>query len=392
MPADEPIGPDSGTRREPRLRSRDRDAVAGEFDCKHQRLAALMNREGFDALVLADQANFSWLSCGGRGFVPVASVEAVAAFVVTRHKVTLVTNNIEMGRLAAEELPAVDLDEESFPWHAADKARDDIIARVAGSGKVGWDLPGAGRICVGDMIARLRWALVPEEIERYRETGALAEEALRAAAMAARPGWTEHRIAAGVAEQVQKRGMEPIVILIACDDRTRTWRHPLPTENRLRDIAMLVLCARKGGLIASLTRLVKFSPVDGELARKHKAVCEVDAALITASKVGRSFGSVFQEGVACYKNTGFPDEWQLHHQGGPTGYAPREFLATAHVDEPIVANQAIAWNPSIAGTKSEDTIIVGDDGFEIITAPKQWPTVTVEAGGVAVERADILVP
>jgi len=364
---------------------------ADEFNRKHERLVALMGREGFDALVLAHQANFSWLGCGARGFVPLSSVEAIGAFVVRRSGVTLVTNNIEMERLLAEELPGIPLEKASFPWHAPCEAREDAIGKAAGSGKVAWDLPGDGRLCAADSVARERWSLLPSEIERYRRLGTLAEEALRTAALAVEPGWSECEIAAALAVEVEERGMEPVVILIACDDRIKTWRHPLPTDNRLEDIAMLVLGARKWGLVASLTRLVKFSPVDDDLARRHLAVCHVDATLNTGSKTGRAFGEVLKDGIACYESTGFADEWHFHHQGGPTGYAPRDFLATPETTEPILSNQALAWNPSIAGTKSEDTIIVSNDGFEILTAPKEWPTIDVEARGVTMKRADILV-
>ena len=56
-----------------------------------------------------------------------------------------------------------------------------------------------------------------------------------------------------------------------------------------------------------------------------------------------------------------------------------------------VANQAFAWNPSITGTKSEDTILATDKGPALLTRPVDWPTLEVEFAGRTVPRADILV-
>jgi antitoxin VapB len=49
-----------------------------------------------------------------------------------------------------------------------------------------------------------------------------------------------------------------------------------------------------------------------------------------------------------------------------------------------------AWNPSITGAKSEDTILVGNDGNENVTAIPGWPAITVKVDGRVVERPDIL--
>jgi hypothetical protein len=35
---------------------------------------------------------------------------------------------------------------------------------------------------------------------------------------------------------------------------------------------------------------------------------------------------------------------------------------------------AFAWNPTIQGAKSEDTVLVTENGFEVLTATGEWPT------------------
>ena len=141
----------------------------------------------------------------------------------------------------------------------------------------------------------------------------------------------------------------------------------------------------------ALTRIIYFGSLPGDLRDKHDVVTRVDARLIASSRVGMRFCDVFMEGVRAYEELGYPDEWKNHHQGGPIGYQDREFLATPETEIAILPNQAIAWNPSVPGTKSEDTILVGEDEVEMITRGRTgWPMVKVEVGGQAIFRPDIL--
>ena len=154
---------------------------------------------------------------------------------------------------------------------------------------------------------------------------------------------------------------------------------------------MVVLCARKWGLIASLTRLVHFGELPSSIRRKHDAVVKVDAAFISRTRPGTKVGEILEYGRKTYAEVGHPEEWKFHHQGGPTGYAGRDYKATPDNENIIQANQAVAWNPSIAGTKSEDTIIALGKKTEILTSVRGWPMIEVEIEGARLERPDILV-
>ncbi len=178
--------------------------------------------------------------------------------------------------------------------------------------------------------------------------------------------------------------------LIATDQRIYNYRHPLPTGKELERYAMLVLCARRWGLVASVTRLVHFGPLPDELRRKAEALAQIDATFLAASRPGKSLGEVFQEGMAAYAAAGYPDEWQLHHQGGPAAYEPREYVATPGSTDLVLAGQAYAWNPSITGTKSEDTVLISEAGYEVITEIEGWPMLEVEVDGQVHSRPAIL--
>ncbi|MFR8180728.1 MAG: hypothetical protein ACLU80_13465 [Dorea sp.] len=79
-----------------------------------------------------------------------------------------------------------------------------------------------------------------------------------------------------------------------------------------------------------------------------------------------------------------------YHQGGPTGYGCREFTVTPETKGVIKKNQAYAWNPTIAGTKCEDTTFLADNGVEIFTRTKAWPCTVIETEYGSCSVADIL--
>jgi hypothetical protein len=57
------------------------------------------------------------------------------------------------------------------------------------------------------------------------------------------------------------------------------------------------------------------------------------------------------------------------------GYECRDFCVTPSSKGRIAPRQMVGWNPSIAGTKSEDTILSADSAGapEILTAMSDWP-------------------
>jgi len=264
------------------------------------------------------------------------------------------------------------------------------IASLTRGMKLGVDASFPDALDLSHEVVSLRSQLTPEEGNRYRELGKLCARGMRQAIDAVRPGMSEYEIAGALAQSVESKGVQAVVNLIATDERIFSYRHPLPTDKKLRHYAMLVLCGRKWGLICSVTRLVHFGVLPNEIRHKSEAVARIDAEMIAATRPGRTLGDVFSKAQSVYAETGHPDEWQLHHQGGSAGYAPREVTATPGSPEPILIGQAFAWNPSITGAKSEDTILVGKGSNEIITEMAGWPNIEIQVGEQIIKRPAIL--
>jgi Xaa-Pro aminopeptidase len=346
-----------------------------EFDFKQDRIQSLLSTNHLDALVLLRVSSFAWATCGAASYVNTATSDGASSLLITPAGHYIITNNIEAPRLEQEEnLAGQGWELRIAPWHEANSA----VAELTRDLRLGADVPFTGAADLSNEVAHLRSNLTPEEGERFRMLGQICAEAMDNAARSIHPGQTEYEIAGVVARETTSRGAQPIVNLIATDERIFKFRHPLPTAKKLDRYAMIVLCGRKWGLVASITRLVYFGRLPEELRHKAEACGRIDSVFITETRPGRSLGDIFQSAQTAYSNGGFPDEWQLHHQGGPAAYEPREYLATPESTEKASLGQAYAWNPSITGTKSEDTILVGPTDNEILTAIDGWPALAVD--------------
>ena len=358
-----------------------------EFEIKQQRLRELMVKHHLEAILLQRVSSFAWATCGASSYVNTAVSFTASMLLITPTHRYLIANNIETPRFEREEkLATQGWELQTRYWH-----QPSALAELTRGLKIGTDMPHPTALDLSDEIARLRAQLLPEESERFRTLGKLSGEAMNAAIHLVKPGQTEFEIAAKLGEEVQARGAQPIVNLIATDERVFSFRHPLPTNKKLERYAMLVLGARKWGLTASITRLVHFGKLPAEINRKAEAVARVDATFIANTRPGKSLSEIFSAATQAYAEVGFADEWNLHHQGGAAGYEPREYLGSPKSQEVVLAGQAFAWNPSITGTKSEDTILVGKNGNEILTEIADWSRVRVDMNGQTIFRPAILI-
>jgi len=165
----------------------------------------------------------------------------------------------------------------------------------------------------------------------------------------------------------------------------------MPTEKKLDKYCMVVICAQRWGLVLSMTRLVHFGKIPAEISTRYDALHRVDMAYITASRPGAAIKDVFVAGAEEYEKHGFKGEELKHYQGGTGGYLTREQGLHPQSEYVIQEGEVIAHNPTITGTKIEDSILVKDDGFEVLTLSDSWPCREISYEGVTLKRPEILV-
>ena len=361
---------------------------AQEWQIKRAKLATLMEQRGLHGVLLTRCANFSWITCGGQAHVGLNSESAVASVLCTPQGDYLLASHIEMPRMLAEEVPTLPLTPHVFDWFTP-AARDAFVDQVCGAGRWASDVAGAAQSVAGELTA-LRVALTAAEQERLASHAQATGRALEATARAVQPGMSELEIAGMLSAHIYTAGATPVVALIAADERIAQYRHPAPTATRVAQMVMLVVCARRYGLIVSATRLVAFGALDATIARRAEACAAVDAAAWHASQPGRRLGDAFGDIVAAYAAHGYVNEWHKHHQGGVTAYENREIQARPDSTHIIDVGQAFAWNPSITGTKSEDTMLITATGAQALSHTGDWPTIQIEIAGKSYLRPAIL--
>jgi len=332
-------------------------------ESRDQSLRNLMEDRGVGALLLNHPANFAWYMGGTDNRVDRGVPAGVASVLITQDNAYIVTDNIEAPRMREEQTPSMEVVE--HPWY---EHPDPLLREVTGGATLGTDGPSGHDRDLSAEIAPLRYVLDEEAIEAYMRLGADTVLAMSEVADSLSPDTDELEAAADLSAACLDRGMYTPVLLAASRERLVRYRHPIPHGGPLGRQAMLVACAERGGLFANLTQMVYFEDPDPETARRQDACEEILRRMREeATREGRTLAQAFDDCRRFYAETGFPEGWKDHHQGGMTGYASREIIANPSTQQEIREGQAFAWNPSLEGAKAEDTFILGPNGPEVLT-------------------------
>ncbi len=364
------------------------DARRAEIAAKLNATRGVMAQHGVDALQLTTIANTAWITAGAATYVNESVNEAALSILVTAEGAYILTDPIEEPRLRNEE----QLDRLGFtfviePWHSRGPALANLIS---GQHIASDSLENSSRGDLRQALVTLRSTLTLGEQARMRAGAKLAIEAMHEAALAVRPGMREYTVAANLMAASRRRGGAAIVTLVGSDARIFDYRHPLPSIKPIERYVMLVLCFRYHGLVTALTRSVYFGVIPEALRETAQAVARIDARMISGTQPDRSLTEMFALSHQAYMDEGQPNAIEEHHQGGPIAYLAREALATPGGSWRIATGQAFAWNPSLRGAKSEDTILLTENGPEILTKAHGWPVWRIETPVGVIERPAIL--
>ena len=359
--------------------------INSELEIKLSRLRNLLTEKELDAVFIKRQDNFAWLTCGGRNYVGMGEV-GNCGLLVTKTGLYAITNNIEAPRMIAEEkLEELGFEMKYGLWHDTN-FQSRTIAQLVPSGKVGYD--------TGDLansVKALRYDLTDQEIERYVKIGDDASYAIESAGMEIKVGDSEYEIAGLIMQKMESVGLEMLSCMVAADERISQFRHPLPTSKRVKEKVQIGGNFRRNGLVICLTRYVYFVEPSSALKAQYKANQIIDCTYMAASKPGATYVSALEAGKKAYEEQGYAAEFDKHHQGGPIGYAGRDYRVDFTTPGTISEHQAFCWNPSITGTKSEDTVICTKDGVIPVTKPVLFPKVEIVVNGMTFIRPGILV-
>lgn len=354
-----------------------------------EELRKLMQSKAAHGLLISRCENFAWLTFGGRSHITLRETEGVASVLITADRIQIFVNNIERQRLFKEEIPE-EITEffEPFEYSWWETERPFIVPYIEEK-KVLSDTGRYGTEAVD--LTEFRLVLSEPEIKNYRNLGKTVDRILEKIGNELTPELSELEVEGMIYKAFMTEDIEPILGLVFSDKSALEYRHNLPRNLKLGKKAFFSVCARQRGLVVSSTRSVLFDNNPGFIDQ-HRRNCLVDAAAIAFSRPGIKLSEVFSKIQESFGEAGFAQEWKKHHQGGLAGYLSREMVASPYGDYLMRPGNAIAWNPTIKGTKSEDTAIIGESGNEIISYPdnSNWPEISFEINGQTIRRPDIL--
>lgn len=358
-----------------------------EADEKVSRVRKELASRKLDGVIIATERNLNWLTAGGKDNVVWAQRETAIKLLITPEKLYLIADNIEGPRVMSEELSGLGYEWMRYSWHA--KEADALQPLLKGK-KIAFDLPAAANAYQKDVAPSkeatsstfdfqdVYFPITAGELKKYRWLGKKTAEVIEQVAQKVRPGMTERDVQYLLARELWYWDIFPTVLLTAADDRLLTYRHPVVTGKTIQNAIALNVCTRRWGLVVSTTRIVYFSEPDAALQKAWADGPKVAAAMLAASRPGNTLGSVVRTAQKAYEAIGAKDEWKLHHQGGPILTLERLFLVQPEDKTPIKPGMVLAWNPTVQGSKFEDTVVVKQDGsLENLTASKNWPTVKI---------------
>jgi len=329
------------------------------------------------------------MTCGGLNLVGIVTELGATSLLVTEDAKYAICNNIEAPRMIREErLEKQGFILKTFPWH--EEREIPIVKELAGGGPMGCDVHFPNTVMVAEEVARLRYSLTPEERKRYRWLGERVSLALEKTMMEVKRGEKESEVVGRLCREVWKDRIDPAGLMAAADERMFRFRHPIPSEKKVEKYLMVSINARKWGLVVCLTRSLYFGKMPTALKEKYEANVFIDCTLMAHTRPGTPARETLRKGIEAYRDQGYPEEWELHHQGGSIGYVPRDYRVNFHTPDVIREQQGFAWNPSLTGTKSEDTILATNKGPEMITRPILYPTFSLNVGGIPFTRPAIL--
>jgi antitoxin VapB len=318
-----------------------------EVDEKLERVRSFLDDRDLGGALFTGQNVVAWITAGLEDPIVRGTDPGLVWALITPDGAYLITQNVEGPRLLAEE----STDELGFevvqhPWPQGD-GYESAVGELCEPSRLATDGAGPGT----DMsleLQLLRLELTEGERDRMRALGADGCAALEAAARSLTPGMGEHELAAELVANLERARIFPSVLLVGGDERRRSFRHPSVSSTPIQRDAMAVIVGVRGGLNLAATRSVSLGASDPELAERHRVACQVEAAMIEASRPGATYGDALGAGVAAYAELGYPGEERHHLQGAAIGYGPREFSVAPPATPNRFTGYEIAVNQAFA--------------------------------------------
>jgi len=366
------------------------DALAdrrADVEEKHRRVVQFLDETGYEALVLGRADSVAWFTSGGDLGQGLASDPSSVLLYVNRHCRAVITDNVQSARVFEEEVPGLGFQLKERIWY---DNPEQVASELGHNKRVATDNGLNQWPNEMDRLRALRVSLTKFERQRFRELGRTLAVAVEATCRNFHPGEHEAHVAGHLAHRLIREGVVPVDLRVASDDRLARYRQPTFKAAPIRKHAIIAATGRRYGLCASVTRIVSFGPIDSAFRAAHSLAAMVEATYIYFSRPGETVSGVYRRARRIYEKYNHGHEWTLDYQGFLTGYSPREKMLLPESPCVLGPNLAICWSPSVGPVRCEDTVVIDERGFEVVTAAQRWPMLDVMVKGFVIPRPSIL--
>lgn len=214
-----------------------------------------------------------------------------------------------------------------------------------------------------------------EEILKIKKAVEIADRALEKLVGRLHAGMTEREIAAELEYLMAKCGSERCAFeTISAAGERGALPHATPTDRCVRDGEMLTLDfgACYMGYMSDITRTLWFGKPPEEICRVWDAVYKAQQAAVAAVRPGICAGELDALHRKVLEEEGY-GKYIMHSLGHGVGLEiheePRVAPGSAEVLLPgmVITIEPGVYIPGLGGVRTEDTVVVTDDGAEVLT-------------------------
>ena len=295
--------------------------------------------------------------------------------------------NADTAQLFDRELPGLAFQLKERPWYehrnvlVQDLCRGRLVASDSGLGDTH---------DVSDFLGQMRLPLSTIECERLRALGQQVAHAVEATGRNFAPGATEADVAGELSHRLIKHQIIPERIQVAANRRTARYRHWSCGNDRIDSIGTIAVVGRRFGLSAAASRTVSFGEPPTPFRAAYQRAALVQATGMHFSRADWELFEIWNRIRRIYEKYDFPEEWQHASQAEIIGYETCEVPIVPKSEYRLAPRTAVHWHPSVNGAALSDTILVGEEGYDVITPCEQWPRLKIKVKGQSIFRPDIL--